>query len=109
MVGAEGAYFTQEGVSVQYANAVTQKVWRKGIEAGYSSYFSFEKTHSITDDHYYINTLAGIPTVDIIHHDYSTRTKFPKTWHTHNDNLENIDKNSLKAVGQTLLQVIYTE
>jgi Zn-dependent M28 family amino/carboxypeptidase len=109
MVGAEGAYFTQEGVSVQYANSVTQKVWKKGIEAGYSSYFSFEKTHPITDDHFYINTLANIPTVDIIHYDYSTESNFPKTWHTHNDKLENIDKNSLKAVGQTLLQVIYSE
>jgi hypothetical protein len=29
--------------------------------------------------------------------------------HTHQDNLANIDKSTLKAVGQTLLQVLYRE
>jgi hypothetical protein len=33
---------------------------------------------------------------------------FGPTWHTINDIPENIDTNTLKAVGQTLLQVIYT-
>jgi hypothetical protein len=34
---------------------------------------------------------------------------FPGHWHTANDNLENIDPATLKAVGQTILQVLYEE
>ena len=62
----------------------------------------------IIDDHYYVNKIAKIPTIDIIHYDAASRTGFPSHWHTHNDNMSAIDKNTLKAVGQTLLEVIYT-
>ena len=34
---------------------------------------------------------------------------FVPQWHTLDDTLENIDKGTLKAVGQTLLWVIYNE
>ena len=34
---------------------------------------------------------------------------FGPTWHTLNDNMEHISRNTLKAVGQTMIQVIYTE
>jgi hypothetical protein len=34
---------------------------------------------------------------------------FPATWHTMNDNVKNINKETLKAVGQTMLEVIWTE
>ena len=34
---------------------------------------------------------------------------FPPTWHTHDDNLDNISKESLDAVGKTVLNVIYKE
>ncbi|MBP9187593.1 MAG: M28 family peptidase, partial [Bacteroidia bacterium] len=50
-----------------------------------------------------------IPTIDIIHYDAASRTGFPGHWHTHNDNMNAIDRNTLKAVGQTLLEVIYTQ
>lgn len=53
--------------------------------------------------------------IDII--DYSSREPNPKpnhekfyiNWHTQLDNLNNIDKNTLKAVGQTVLETIYRE
>ena len=58
--------------------------------------------------HYYVNTLAKIPTIDIINYD-DTRGGFGPHWHTPSDNMEIIDKSVLKAVGQTLMNVIYTE
>ena len=61
------------------------------------------------DDHYYVNTLAGIPTIDIIEFDPATETNFNKHWHTHADNMSNINRQTLKAVGQTVLNVIYSE
>jgi hypothetical protein len=47
--------------------------------------------------------------VDIIQHDPETETNFGYYWHTHDDTMKNIDKNTLKAVGQTIMEVIYTE
>ena len=109
MVGVENANFTKEGFSMEYAPDVVNKVWDAASRIGYSQNFSNEQTNPITDDHYYVNKLSGIPTIDIIHHDAQTSSGFYKYWHTTNDNIANVDKNALKAVGQTLLTVIYEE
>ena len=109
MVGAEDATFTQEGISKNFAQDILNKVWRAAGRAGYGSYFSEQSTGSITDDHYYINEIAKIPTIDIIQHDATTQSGFYKYWHTVNDNISNINKNTLRAVGQTLLTVIFEE
>lgn len=109
MVGGENIYFTQEEVSRTYAPQVLEYVWQKAAQAGYSSNFSYEQTPAIIDDHYYMNAIANIPMIDLIHRDGSTMSGFWKHWHTHEDKLENIDKRSLKITGQVLIQLIYTE
>jgi len=109
MVGAKNATFSKEENSVNYASSIVEKVWKAADKTGFSNYFVDLRMPAITDDHYYINTMANIPSIDIIHHDVSSETGFCKTWHTPNDNLQNIDKQTLKAVGQTLLEVIYNE
>ena len=109
MVGAKGATFTHEEISSYYAKNILQKVWRKAHQLGFGNYFLFENSKQIIDDHYYVNTIAAIPTIDIIEYDHSTKTNFNKHWHTHNDDMNNIDKKTLTAVGQTLLEVIYNE
>lgn len=109
MVGGENLLFTQEEVSRTFAPQVLEYVWQKAAQAGYSSNFSYEQTPAIIDDHYYVNTLANIPMVDLIHRDASSQSGFWKHWHTHEDKLENIDKKSLKVTGQVLMQLIYTE
>ena len=109
MIGAQNAIFTQEGGSVQNASSVLEKVWRTAGQQGFSDYFSYDRTAPIIDDHYYINSIAHIPTIDIIQYDASSPSRFYRNWHTHQDKLEYIDKNSLRAVGQTLLGVIYNE
>lgn len=109
MVGGENIYFTQEEVSRTYAPQVLEYVWQKAAQAGYSSNFSYEQTPAIIDDHYYINSIANIPMIDLIHRDGSTMSGFWKHWHTHEDKLDNIDKKSLKITGQVLMQLIYSE
>ena len=109
MVGGENARFRYEGTSEYYASDILKKVWDMAHKIGYSDYFIFKSSPQIMDDHYYVNTLTGIPTIDIIEFDPSTKTNFNKHWHTHADNMNNVNRKTLKAVGQTVLNVIYSE
>lgn len=109
MVGAKNAVFYREGHSMNYAASTVIKVWNAAITAGYSGFFPNQQVSGITDDHYFINTIARIPTIDIIQYDQYAPKGFFEHWHTHGDNMSIIDPNTLKAVGQTLLQVIYEE
>lgn len=109
MVGAAGAKFAWEQVSMEAAQPVLTHVWGVAGALGYSDYFIYYQKSGIIDDHYYVNKNARIPTIDIIHYDANTPSGFPGHWHTLQDNMNVIDRNTLKAVGQTLLEVIYTE
>lgn len=109
MVGAKDALFFQELYSLDFAPELTRRIWNIASDAGYGKYFLFEKGGLITDDHVYVNKYRNIPCVDIIQHDPASDTSFGAFWHTHDDNMSIIDKNTLKAVGQTVLEVIYGE
>lgn len=109
MAGASGSTFTQEGTSMRYAPEIVNLVWSTAANAGFSDYFIPEPTKGIIDDHYYINSLTHIKCVDIIHYDHSTPSNFWKYWHTHGDTMDKIDKGTLHAVGQTLLEVLYRQ
>jgi len=111
MVGGENAIFTQELASVTFAPKIVKKVWDTAAKLGYGNTFKFQKTNLIIDDHLYINNLAQgrVPTIDIIEYNPITESHFYEHWHTHEDKLENIDKNTLKAVGQTVIDVVYKE
>ena len=109
MVGTANAYFTQESISLNYASTIVQKVWSNAHKLGYSNYFVNKRTQFVgTDDHQYINTLTKIPCIDIIHYEKSTGNFHP-SWHTHNDNMDIIDKVTLGVVGETLLATIFSE
>ncbi|XZF12589.1 M28 family peptidase [Chitinophagaceae bacterium MMS25-I14] len=107
MVGARNARFTMEGLSAQVAGDVQKNVWEAANRAGYSSFFPFTAGSAIIDDHEFVNKLANIPTIDIINLAGNGNEPFAPHWHTHKDNMDIIDRTTLKAVGQTLLQVIY--
>lgn len=109
MVGAKNAVFYQEGHSINYASSVVNKVWKAAHKGGYRSYFPFQKVNPITDDHYFINLLAGIPTIDIIQYDQFSEKGFFPHWHTHGDTMDKLSTKTLKAVGQTVVRVIYDE
>jgi len=106
MVGAANATFPKEGYSMKYANPVVQAVWSKAQKLGYGNYFQNVAIGGITDDHKYINELAGIPTIDIIHYNRK-KSDFGSFHHTHQDNISVIDKTTLKVVGHTCLEIIY--
>lgn len=106
MVGAKGATFPREGFSVNYANAVVEKVWSLAQSMGYGHYFVNERIGSLIDDHLFVNQLAGIPMIDIIHH---SGQSFGRHWHTHDDDISIIDRNTLRAVGQVVTALLYKE
>lgn len=110
MVGGVGAKFYREGMSMQYAPAIVKKVWNAARQVGYGSYFPKDDGGMITDDHIPVNQTANIPCIDVIpYYPDCAQSSFGPTWHTIADNMDNIDKNTLKAVGQTMVQVLFTE
>lgn len=110
MVGGQNARFYQEGVSMYYAQNIVDKVWSAARDAGFGSIFPMENGATVTDDHVPVNQHAQIPMIDIIsYYPDCTKSSFGPTWHTTMDDLQHIDKQTLKAVGQTLVQLIWTE
>lgn len=107
MVGGKNTFYQKEGLSMQMASSVVENVWNTAAKLGYSKYFKNENGGSATDDHVPVNLVAKIPMIDIISADGTGG--FGTFHHTHDDNLENVSKEHLKAVGQTVLQVIYNE
>lgn len=107
MVGAEGATFMKEEYSLMYAPDVVSNVWSKAEQLGFSQFFIEENGGAVTDDHLVINKIMGIPTIDIIHMDRTGRHSFFEYWHTVRDDMSNIDRKTLDAVGKTLLAVVY--
>jgi len=108
MVGARNATFFVEGYSKQYASYVVDNVWHAANKLGFSAYFPYASGGFVTDDHVYPNQILNIPCIDIINSNPSNvHSGFPDHWHTHRDNMDVIDRNTLKAVGQTLLEVLF--
>ena len=109
MVGAKNPRFGKDDVSANYAGKVLNKVWSLAQRMGYSDMFVNDSTGGITDDHYFVNTIAGIPMIDIINQPHGSKTGFVDHWHTHGDDINVIDKRSLFVVGQVVLATIYNE
>jgi hypothetical protein len=106
MVGYKNLRFTKEGLSMHYAASIMNKVWDIAAAKGYSNIFINEKTYPIMDDHHWVNMYAKIPMIDIVQND-PTCSFFP-FWHTMQDNMENISKESLKIVGDVCLITIFS-
>lgn len=108
MVGGKDAKFHREYASQYLAGHIVDKVWTMAVASGYGNVFVNEVGGSVMDDHVYVNQ-ANIPCIDIIENNNPSTSSFNPTWHTLNDNMSNIDRQSLKAVGQTVLNLIYQE
>ena len=109
MVGAKGATFTKDNISMQYAPAVVNNVWNIASQLGYGQYFLNQDFGNITDDHVPVNVNAKINMIDICDMRPNSGNTFGDYHHTQKDNMSIIDKGTLKAVGQTVLQVLYQE
>lgn len=106
MVGAANARFYKEYYSMSYAPQITNIVWDIAGKSGYSAYFINKPGMAVTDDHLFINK-AGIPCIDIIDHNGGNSIGFFPGWHTSYDTMDNISAETLKAVGQTITNLVY--
>ncbi len=108
MVGAKDSKFFREGVSMEYAPGIVDKVWTAATRLGYSGVFIKQNVGAITDDHVFINEMARIPTINIVHFD-PVAGFFGDYHHSQRDNMSLISAEILGVVGSTLLQVVYYE
>lgn len=106
MVGYSNPRFTKEAQSMEYASSIMNKVWDIAASKGYSDVFVSEKTYPIMDDHIWVNIYAKIPMIDIVQNDPAS--SFFPYWHTVKDNMDYIDKRTLKMVGDVCLTTIYS-
>jgi Zn-dependent M28 family amino/carboxypeptidase len=108
MVGGVNTWFPQEQSSIYFAGGIVNTIWETANAIGYGEYFPFHSQGPVLDDHLYVNRIAGIPMVDIIARDINGKGFF-EHWHTEADDIQHISKPVLKAVGQTVSQVIYNQ
>lgn len=105
MVGGKNPVFAKDQVSMLFAPDIANMVWDKAAQLGYSNVFVSTEGGSLIDDHYYVNALANIPCIDIIH--FQNEVGFPATWHTADDVIEQIDRHTLQVVGTVVTEVLY--
>lgn len=114
MVGAKGATFYQDELSLSQAGNETNNIWSVGSELGYGGYFLLQpKGSELIDDYKYVID-GGTRMVEIIDRRLEVvngQAYFPffPYWHTHKDDMNCIDKATLKAIGQTLMEVMMRE
>lgn len=106
MVGHKDAQFYKELTSLKYAAPVVEKIWQTAKDLGYGRFFINARGGGVVDDHEYVIAGRNIPCVDIINYD-PNRNGFGDYWHTMDDTIDNISTATLKAVGQTVLEIIY--
>ena len=73
----------------------------------FHDFYSQKKERNEENIHIPVNEIAHIPCIDIIPYYPNSDSSFGPTWHTVNDDMQHIDRNTLKAVGQTLVQVLW--
>lgn len=105
MIGSNSAMFGREGYSTKYAKKYQDKIWSLAKRMGMGDLF-VDKNFAVFDDHYYVNTVAKIPMVDIINYDHAA-DKFGHYHHTHKDDISIISKDNLRRVTQLVLAILY--
>ena len=105
MVGAKDAQFHREGYSMEFAPGIVRKVWDHAQRLGYSHVFIPKTQEPVTDDHYFVNTIARIPMINVVHFEPGIGY-FGDIHHSQKDNLDLISKETLRIVGTTVLNTI---
>lgn len=110
LVGAKGAEFKYEGYSANNAGDLLKRTWTLAQNMGYSNYFFNENAGYITDDHVHVMQGRNFPMIDIISLPKGIeKSEFGAHHHTHDDDIDIIDKNTLRAVGQVVTALVYKE
>ena len=106
MVGGRGAQFPAEYFSRQSAGWLDDKFRTAANAAGHGALFPTVIGSAVTDDHLEL-IKQGVPAIDII--DYRVGEGFCPTWHTMQDTMDNVDRDVLGAVGESLIRYIYNQ
>ncbi len=109
MVGGKNAIFPKEGMSMRYDPELVNEIWNMADNMGYGNVFTDQQTSGVSDDHLVMDQILSFPTIDIINHhqENSNEVGFPVYWHTHNDNMKIISKQTLQTIGNVLTEMIY--
>jgi glutaminyl-peptide cyclotransferase len=94
MVGDRDLRLLQEPGSRRAAPELLTAIWSAGQVAGYPQFVAEPMPEALIDDHVAL-TKVGVPSILIIDYRYPA-------WHTHADDLDQVDAASLEAVGETL-------
>lgn len=105
MVGGKDAVFCREYFSERSAPALAQEIWGIAASRGYGNIFLNRMGSAVTDDHVQLIS-HGIPAIDIIEFHPDSESGFNPRWHTASDNMDGIDRATLGAVGETVMQYI---
>lgn len=105
MVGTANPRFTKEEISMNFAQGLMNKMWSCAAALGFGDVFVDELSGSILDDHLYVNQILRVPMIDVVQN--SRDCSFYKHWHTVNDNLDAIDKNTLRIVATVTMKLVY--
>jgi Zn-dependent M28 family amino/carboxypeptidase len=105
MIGDAQLSLPKEGYSTHYAPEITDKVWNIAERLGIYQ-FQPEIRNYVFDDHVILNE-GGIPAIDIIDFEYPDASH--RYWHTLEDTPDKCSPESLKAVGDVLMELIYNE
>ncbi len=108
MVGGYQAKFHRELFSETYCKPIVDKVWTLAKNMNLGARFPNQIGGAINDDHRPL-IAAGISTIDIIESRNPQTGGFNPTWHTLQDNIDNIDAETLGDVGKLITQLIYSE
>ncbi len=109
LVGDKEAKFNKETNSMMYAPDIVDIIWSTALEQNATSFSNLEG-EGIYDDHIPLNQV-GLRTVNIVDADLigaNSPVQRRNYWHTHNDNIDNIGKETLKQVGDVLTRIIYS-
>lgn len=106
MVGGRDAVFRHEYFGVQAAPQLAALVLASAKATGNAARFEDALGGAVNDDHVPLIG-AGIPAIDIIECGNPQTGSFNPTWHTLQDNLSNIDRTTLHAVGRTLVHAVH--
>lgn len=105
MVGGKNAFFPRDYFSQSTVSCINDLLWQSAHKAGHSNRFRNQIGQAIIDDHVYF-LINNIPAVAIIESNNPDTGCFNPMWHTINDTIDNIDITTLKAVGETLEQLL---
>jgi len=107
MVGSNNPLFAREDNSRFINNFLVKKVWHLADILGYGEYFTDQFSDPVLHDNVFVSQLTGIRSILIIDNQPYEPIPYFEHWHTQNDNMQNINKQTLKMVGDVVLNFIY--